>query len=78
MTAINPIGNPIDGDGHLLLHLAPPGNGIRHEDLLAAKFGEDITLQNIVAASLLLAAAPTVGASSPNNIKDDAAGMPAR
>jgi hypothetical protein len=38
------------------------------------KFDKDIILQNITTASMLLAAAPTVGASSPNNIKDDALG----
>jgi hypothetical protein len=78
VTAINPVGNLNDSDGHLLLHFASPGNGIRHEDLLATKFDEDVILQNIATASMLLAAAPTVGASSPNNIKDDAAGMLAR
>ena len=77
MTAISPIGNPVDGDGRLLLHLAPPSHGIRLEDLLASKFDKDIVLQNIATTSVLLAAAPTVNASSPNNIKDDAAGMPA-
>jgi len=77
VTAINTVRNLIDGDGRLLLHLASPGNGIRHEDLLVPKFVEDVILQNIAAASVLLAAAPTVGASNPNNIKDDAAGMPA-
>jgi hypothetical protein len=76
-TAINPVGNPVDGDGCLLLHLPPLGDGVRHEDLLAPKFDEDVLIQNITATSVLLAAAPTVGASSPNNIKDDAAGMPA-
>ncbi len=73
MTAINPVRNPIDGDGRLLLHLASPGDGIRHKDLLVPKFVEDIILQNIAPASVLLAAVPKFGASSPNNIKDDAA-----
>jgi hypothetical protein len=78
MTAINPVGNPVDGDGHLLLHLPLPGNVVRHKNLLAPEFDKDVVLQYIAATRVLLAAAPTVGASSPNNIKDDAAGMPAR
>jgi hypothetical protein len=77
-TAFNPIGNPVDGDGRLLLHLPLPGNVVRHKNLLAPKFDEDVILQYIATTRMLLTAAPTVGASSPNNIKDDAAGMPAR
>jgi hypothetical protein len=41
------------------------------------KFDKDVILQNVTTTSVLLAAAPTVGARSPNNIKYDAAGMPA-
>ncbi len=55
----------------------PPGDGVRHKDLLAPKFDDEVVVKNIAATSVFLATVPTVGASSPNKLKDDAAGMPA-
>jgi hypothetical protein len=75
-TAIHPIQNPIHGDGCLLLHLAYPRNVIWHKDLLTSKANNNFVLQNLATATgILCVTAPTVSASSPNNLTDDAPGM---
>jgi hypothetical protein len=49
---------------------------IRHEDLLTSKADNNVVLQDLpTATGMLLATAPTVRASSPNNLKDDVPGM---
>jgi hypothetical protein len=76
MTAILLIQNLIHCDGHLSLHLALPDNIIWHKDLLASKADGKIVLQNLATATgMILATAPAVSGSSPNNLKDDAPGM---
>jgi hypothetical protein len=57
-TSIHPTKNPVDGDGRLLLHLALPGIEVWQE--VSCRTSPQ---------QLRLSTAPTVGASSPNNIK---------
>ena len=69
--AINAVRHPVDGQCHLLLHLTFPGDEVRHKDLLLANMDDEVLLQDIAAAHVLLTVPPAIDTSSPNNVQND-------
>ena len=69
--AINAVRHPVDGQCRLLLHLTFPGDVVRHKDLLLANTDDQVLLQDIAAARVLLTVLPAIDTSSPNNVQND-------
>ena len=59
-TTINPGRHPVNGESHLLLHLALPSEEVRHKDLLCANADNLVLRQNTATAFMLDAFVPKI------------------